>query len=114
MQESPCVQAYGMLNAIYNRRTKICSLNTILAKPDQGDPVMATANAVGTKNLEKVSWYLKHHAHTVWDMFSPDQQDQMIADDLRAGTSVSLVLISVIAAGMILAAVTLSIILATT
>jgi hypothetical protein len=75
---------------------------------------MATANQAGTKNLEKVTWYLKHHTHTVWDMFNANQQGQMIDDDLRAGTSVSLVLISVIAAGMILAAITLLAILATT
>jgi hypothetical protein len=75
---------------------------------------MATANLVGAKHFEKVSWYLAHHAHSVWDLFSAGQQGQMIDDDLRAGTSVSLLLIAVIATGMTLIAITLLVVLATT
>jgi hypothetical protein len=83
------------------------------SNPDQGEPVMAMANSAGTNNLEKVSWYLNHHMHTVWDRFNADQQDRMIDDDLRAGTSVSMVLISVITTGMVLATITLLVVLAT-
>lgn len=74
---------------------------------------MATANSAGPKNLEKLSWYLTHHTHTVWDLFNSEQQSQMIDDDLQAGTRVSLLLISVIAAGTMLAAITLLVVLAT-
>ncbi|MBI3837530.1 MAG: hypothetical protein HY288_06315 [Planctomycetia bacterium] len=67
---------------------------------------MATANPVGQNNLEKLSWYLDHCKHTVWDSFSADQQNRMIEDDLLAGTSVATVLASLIATGLVLIIVT--------
>jgi hypothetical protein len=42
----------------------------------------------------------------VWDSFSPDQQRQMIEDDLSAGTSVSFVLAALITTGLVMSLVT--------
>lgn len=68
---------------------------------------MATANSTPRSAAEKLAWYLDHHAHSVWDRFSAEQQEKMVEEDLAAGKSVSLVLVSLITAGMLLAAVTL-------
>lgn len=64
-------------------------------------------------NLEKLAWYQSHCPHQEFDRFSADERDQMVSDDLFAGRSVSMVLVSVITAGMLMAAVTLLIVLAT-
>lgn len=72
---------------------------------------MATANRTSFDNLEKLSWYLDHCAHTAWDTFSVEQQRKMVEDDLMAGTSVSLVLASLITAGLVLSIVTLWVVL---
>jgi hypothetical protein len=42
----------------------------------------------------------------VWDQFSAEEQEKMLRDDLTAGTSVSLVLVALIATGMVLSIVT--------
>ncbi len=73
---------------------------------------MATANPVGRNNLEKLSWYLDHCKHTVWDSFGADQQNRMIEDDLTAGTSVAMVLVSLITTGLVLIIVTVLAVLA--
>ena len=73
---------------------------------------MATANPVGGNNLEKISWYLDHCKHTVWDSFGADQQNRMIDDDLTAGTSVAMVLVSLITTGLVLIVVTVLAVLA--
>jgi hypothetical protein len=70
---------------------------------------MATASK-GSIGLEKLGWYFEHCNHAVWDRFSPDEQQAMVDDDLTAARSVSLVLVSLITAGMLLAAVTLVIV----
>lgn len=67
---------------------------------------MATVNPSGSGNLDKLAWYLDHCTHTVWDSFSPDQQRQMIEDDLSAGTSVSFVLAALITTGLVMSLVT--------
>jgi hypothetical protein len=66
-----------------------------------------------TENRQKLSWFLNHRPHQLWDQFSPDQQEAMVGDDLSAGLSVSLVLGSLIAAGMILCIATLAAVIAT-
>jgi hypothetical protein len=63
-------------------------------------------------NVQKLSWYLNHNAHQLWDRFSPDQQDEMVGDDLSAGISVSMVLVSLITTGMLLCIATLVAVLA--
>lgn len=65
------------------------------------------------RNLPKLSWYLNHNVHQIWDRFSPDQQDEMVGDDLSAGISVSMVLVSLITTGMLLCIATLVAVLAT-
>jgi hypothetical protein len=75
---------------------------------------MATANRTGSGYLEKLTWYLGHHAHTVWDTFSADQQKKMVQKDLSAGTSVALLLVSLITAGLVLSIVTVLAVLLTT
>jgi hypothetical protein len=65
-------------------------------------------------NLEELSWYLAHHHHDQWDQFSRDDQAAMVDDDLAAGRSVSLVLVSLITVGMLLTAVTLIAVLLST
>lgn len=62
---------------------------------------------------QKLSWFLSHRPHQLWDQFSPDQQAAMVSDDLSAGVSVSIVLASLIAAGMVLCIVTLAAVIAT-
>lgn len=66
-----------------------------------------------SNNRQKLSWFLSHKPHQLWDQFSPDQQEQMVGDDLSAGLSVSIVLGSLIAAGMILCIATLVAVLLT-
>ena len=68
---------------------------------------MATANSPNQGYLEKLSWYLTHRPHEVWDTFSPQQQQQMVEDDLAAATRVSMILGSLITAGLVLTIVTL-------
>ncbi len=65
--------------------------------------------ATGThgSHHEKLGWYRTHCNHSIWDQFSPDQQESMLGDDLFAGRSVSLVLASIVALGLVLSAVTL-------
>jgi hypothetical protein len=72
---------------------------------------MATATRQGPDTLEKLAWHLSHHAHSVWDSFSADEQRKMVEDDMTAGASVSLVLGALITAGLVLSAVTLGAIL---
>jgi hypothetical protein len=67
---------------------------------------MATVTRRSTA-LDKLAWYLGHCRHSQWDKFNPDEQTKMVEDDLFAGRSVSLVLVSLIAVGMVLSAVTL-------
>ncbi len=56
---------------------------------------------------EKLGWYRKHCNHSIWDQFSEDQQESMLGDDLFAGHSVSLVLVSIVTLGLLLSAITL-------
>ena len=64
-------------------------------------------------NRQKLSWFLNHRPHQLWDQFSPEQQEEMVGDDLSASVSVSMVLGSLITAGMILCIATLAAVLAT-
>jgi hypothetical protein len=64
-------------------------------------------------NRQKLSWFLNHRPHRLWDQFSPDQQEEMVGDDLSAGVSVSMVLGSLIATGMLLCIATLAAVIAT-
>lgn len=68
---------------------------------------------VKTGNRQKLSWFMNHRPHQLWDQFSPEQQEEMVGDDLSAGVSVSMVLGSLITTGMILCIVTLLAVLAT-
>ncbi len=61
-------------------------------------------------HLEKLSWYLSHTRHTVWDAFSDDQQQDMLNDDLFAGKSVATLLFSVITAGLVMSIVSVLVI----
>jgi hypothetical protein len=72
---------------------------------------MATVQRPPDNLTAKLSWYLNRGPHNVWDRFSPDQQQQMVEDDLFAGKSVSLLLSSVITVGLVMAAVSLAIVL---
>ena len=65
-----------------------------------------------SENRQKLRWFLKHRPHERWDQFSPDQQEQMVSEDLFAGTSVSMVLVALITAGMLLSTITLAFIIA--
>ena len=65
-----------------------------------------------SSTLDKLEWYLAHSNHAVWDRFSTDEQQAMVDDDLFAARSVSMVLVSLITAGMVLSAVTLLVVLA--
>ena len=73
---------------------------------------MATVD-VRPRSAQKLSWHLNHNIHQVWDRFSAEQQDEMVGDDLSAGITVSLVLVSLIATGMLLCIATLAAVLAT-
>jgi hypothetical protein len=74
---------------------------------------MATANPGGRNNPEKLSWYLDHCAHAVWDSFDADEQNRMIEDDLAAGKRVAMVLVSLVATGLVLIVITVLAVLAT-
>lgn len=74
---------------------------------------MATASTSSRHGLEKLSWYLANNRHTVWDRFSPETQRSLIEEDLTAGKSVSMVLISVISAGMVMSMIALAYVLMT-
>ena len=67
---------------------------------------MVSADPTRSNTLEKLSWYLGHKQHTVWDQFDTDQQRQMVEEDLLAGKSVSLLLVSLITAGLVLSMIT--------
>jgi hypothetical protein len=69
---------------------------------------MATVGPTQSKLVDKLSWYNSQSPHTVWDRFSAEEKEQMLADDLAAGTRVSLVLAALITAGLVLCIVTLS------
>lgn len=71
---------------------------------------MATASPVGPNPLAKLSWYLNHEQHSMWDRFSADEQRQMVEDDLFAGKSVSLLLASLITVGLAMSIVSLAVI----
>jgi hypothetical protein len=73
---------------------------------------MATVTQRSTE-LDKLSWYLGHCRHSQWDKFNAVEQARMVRDDLFAGRSVSMVLISLITVGMVLSAVTLLAVLIT-
>lgn len=66
---------------------------------------MATVTRRSTE-LDKLSWYLGHCRHSQWDRFNAAEQAKMVQDDLFAGRSVSMVLVSLIAVGMVLSAIT--------
>ena len=66
---------------------------------------MATAGS--TRLVDKLNWYTTSRAHNVWDRFSAEDKESMLADDLSAGTSVSLLLTALITVGLVLSAVTL-------
>jgi hypothetical protein len=67
---------------------------------------MATASSGNRSHLEKLSWYLAHQPHEVWDRFSAEQQEQMIDDDFSAATNVSAILVSLVTTGLLLSIVT--------
>jgi hypothetical protein len=67
---------------------------------------MVSADPARSNTLEKLSWYLGHRQHTVWDQFGTDQQHQMIEEDLLAGKSVSLLLVALITTGLVLSMIT--------
>ncbi len=73
---------------------------------------MATIHQPATDHASKLSWYLSHAPHNVWDRFSASEQQQMVDEDLFAGKSVSLLLSSVITVGLMMAAASLVIVLA--
>jgi hypothetical protein len=72
---------------------------------------MTTVQPTGNP-LEKLSFYLANGQHSVWDKFTPEQQRQMVEDDLAAGRSVSLVLAALITAGMLMSVGSMLLILA--
>ncbi|MEX2112568.1 MAG: hypothetical protein WD845_05245 [Pirellulales bacterium] len=72
---------------------------------------MATVHQPATDYASKLTWYLDHAQHNVWDRFSASEQQQMVEEDLFAGKSVSLLLASVITVGLVMAAVSLLIVL---
>ena len=69
---------------------------------------MATVGPTQSKLIDKLAWYNSQSPHTVWDRFSAEEKEQMLADDLAAGTGVSLVLAALNTAGLVLCIVTLS------
>jgi hypothetical protein len=66
-----------------------------------------------TRLVDKLNWYNSSRAHSVWDRFTAEDKEQMLADDLAAGTRVSLVLTALITIGLVLSAVTLIAVLLT-
>jgi hypothetical protein len=73
--------------------------------------IMATIQRPATDHTSKLSWYLSHAQHGIWDRFSPSEQQKMVDEDLFAGQSVSLLLTSVITVGLLMAAASLVIVL---
>jgi hypothetical protein len=71
---------------------------------------MATASPGTSDPLTKLSYYLSHAQHSVWDRFGAEEQRRMVEYDLTAGKSVSLVLASLITAGLVLSIVSLLVI----
>jgi hypothetical protein len=71
--------------------------------------IMATAGP--TRLVDKLDFYNATRSHTVWDRFTVEDKERMLADDLAAGTSVSLVLSTLITIGLVLSAVTLAAVL---
>jgi hypothetical protein len=69
---------------------------------------MAVVGPSQTKLIDKLGWYNSTSRHNVWDRFSAEEKEQMLADDLAAGTQVSLVLAALITAGLVLCIVTLT------
>lgn len=67
---------------------------------------MATVQRPSTSLRDKLSWHMQRGPHSVWDTFSPEAQEQMLRDDLSAGTGVSMVLFALITTGMVLSIVT--------
>ncbi len=74
---------------------------------------MATMQSAPTSHAEDLSWYLNHARHSVWDHFKADQQQQMVEDNLAAGRTVSLVLFSLITAGLLMSIATVLVVWAT-
>ena len=68
---------------------------------------MATVHARDSKLRDKLSSYLNRGPHSVWDRFGAEEQEQMLRDDLNAGTSVSVLLFALITTGMVLSIATL-------
>ncbi len=71
---------------------------------------MASDHRPASGHLAKLSWYLSHAQHSAWDHFSSDQQRQMVEDDLTAGKSISLLLFTLIAVGLTMSIISVSII----
>jgi len=67
---------------------------------------MATAGP--SRLVDKLNWYTTSRAHSVWDRFPAEDKEHMLADDLSAGTSVSLLLTALITVGLVLSIVTLA------
>lgn len=74
---------------------------------------MATITRTPT-NRDSLAWYLGHCNHAEWDQFSVEAQERMVQDDLSAGRNVSLILLALVTTGLVLSAVTLLVVLATT
>jgi hypothetical protein len=67
------------------------------------------ARTKGARRMASISF----PTQSVWDKFSADEKQQMFEEDRVAATRVSLILSSLAATGMILAAVTLVVVLLT-
>jgi hypothetical protein len=74
---------------------------------------MATVTGRQARLTEKLSWYFQRGPHRAWDRFSPEDQEQMLRDDMAAGTRVSLVLVGLITTGLVLSIATLLAVLLT-
>ena len=73
---------------------------------------MATITHAST-NRDSLAWYLGHCSHAEWDHFGLEEQERMVQDDLSAGRNVSLILFALVTTGLVLAAVTLLVVIAT-
>ncbi len=74
---------------------------------------MATVGTTKSGLVDKLTWYNAECSHTMWDRFSTEDQERMLSEDMSAGTGVSLLLGSVMAAGLLMAIVSLAIVLLT-
>ena len=45
---------------------------------------MATVGPTQSKLVDKLAWYNSQSPHTVWDRFSAEEKEQMLADDLAS------------------------------